>query len=260
MGDDARARTGDSASVAPPAVAPTEEAPDHDHPLDHPTGPPEHIELELDAHQESQIEPIPRASKPRATLSPASSPPAPPEADKNAPETRRKVYATLLAVPGLNLSALARAAGVGESLTRYHLGMLMRAELAREDKDVGHARYYPVVSGPLGPTETVDRRDKALIAVLRRAGPLRMVLELQVRTHNRATMGDLARAAGVSPGTATYHIGKLRDLGAIDTIEEGRLRIVVLLEPERIKRLLAKFPPPRDLVQSFTDLWDQVNE
>lgn len=181
-----------------------------------------------------------------------------PEADKDAPETRRLVYGALLRLPGLNLAGLARAAGVGESLARYHLGMLLRASLAMEDRATGHTRYFPAVAGAFGPEDTVDRRDKALVAVLRRAGPLRMVLELLVRPGHEATMGELAKAAGVAAGTATYHIGKLVKLGAVQVRDEGRLRHIHLVEPERVQALLARYPPPKDLVAAFTDLWDQV--
>jgi predicted transcriptional regulator len=179
-------------------------------------------------------------------------------AELDAPETRRRVYATLLRLPGLNLAELARHAGVGESLARYHVTVLLRSDLAHEERSAGHPRFFPSSPSPEGMRDTVDRRDKALLALLRRPGPLRIVLELQVREGHQATMGELARAAGVSPGTATYHVAKLVKLGAILMRDDGRLRFAELVEPGRIMGLLARYPPPRDLVQAFTELWDQA--
>lgn len=190
------------------------------------------------------------------TPAPLSAPQPADPADE-APSTRGRLYEALLRVPGLHLARLAREAGVPEAAARYHMRHLVRSGLAIEEGPEGSHRYFPRRDPALGARE-VDRRDKPVLAMLRRPVPLRMVAELLVHPEHRLSMGELAQAARVSAPNAHYHVGRMARLGLVVVSDQGRQRIVALVEPERIRNLLARFPPPRDLVQSFTDVWDRL--
>lgn len=175
---------------------------------------------------------------------------------------RRRLYQTLQAYPGLHLAALAREADVEEALARYHMRVLVKRGLATEIEEGGFVRYYPRVESEIGARDTVDRADKAALALLRRPVPLRMVLALLDAGPDGipgpATMGELSDAAGVSPSTATYHVGNLEEAGIVVTERQGRSKVVQLADAKHVVDLLAMYPPPRDVVEGFIEVWDQL--
>jgi DNA-binding transcriptional ArsR family regulator len=170
---------------------------------------------------------------------------------------RGRLYEAILRVPGLTVAGLAREASLSEASVRHHLRSLVHEGWALEEPD-GQPRYFARSPGPLGPRELLDRRDKPVVALLRRPGPLRIALDLLLRPGHEATMGELASAAGFSPANTTYHVSQLARAGVVGVLERGRNRVVSLAEPAKVHALLVRFPPPRDLVQGFVDLWEKI--
>ncbi len=170
-------------------------------------------------------------------------------------DRRRRLYEALLEYPGLHLAELARQAEVEEKLARYHIRVLVKSGLATKKREGNKNLYYPKVEAEIGSKEVIDRRDKEALALLRRPVPLRMVLAL-LDDDEGLTMGEMAEAAAVSRSTATYHVEKLKDAELVRVDVEGRARRVHLEDKDRIAELLTEYPPPKDIVSGFVEMWD----
>lgn len=170
-------------------------------------------------------------------------------------DRRRRLYEALMAYPGLHLAELARQADVEEKLARYHIRVLVKSGLATKKREGNKNLYYPKVEAELGSKEVIDRRDKEALGLLRRPVPLRMVLAL-LDAEEGLTMGEIAEAAAVSRSTATYHVEKLKDAELVRVEVEGRARRVHLDDHQRVSELLSEYPPPKDIVSGFVEMWD----
>lgn len=159
-------------------------------------------------------------------------------------DQRRQLARLIEQYPGLHLRELARQADISEALAGYHMDALQSAGLVEIQEDGVYKRFYPA-KGP-SPTET----EKDLIKILRQRVPLQIVLNLLEGKQMPHT--ELTARLGLAKSTVSYHLAKLRDAGII-AAGEGTL---FLAEPKRIERLLIKWEPPRDLTDSFADLWE----
>lgn len=170
-------------------------------------------------------------------------------------DRRRRLYEALMTYPGLHLAELARQAEVEEKLARYHIRVLVKSGLATKKREGNKNLYYPKVEGEIGSKEVIDRRDKEALGLLRRPVPLRMVLAL-LDAEEGLTMGEMAEVAAVSRSTATYHVEKLKDAELVRVTVEGRARRVHLEDHQRVAELLSEYPPPKDIVSGFVEMWD----
>lgn len=159
-------------------------------------------------------------------------------------DLRRRLVRLIETYPGLHLRELARQADISEALAGYHMDVLAADEVVTAQTDGIYKRFYPA-KGP-SPTET----EKDLIKMLRQRVPLQIVLNLLAT--KRIAHGELTQRLGLAKSTVSYHLGKLREAGIVGE-EPGSL---FLAEPKRIERLLLRWEPPRDLTDSFADLWE----
>lgn len=171
-------------------------------------------------------------------------------------DIRALVYNTLREMPGLHVAALARESGLAEPSVRYHIQVLVRNGQAIEVNCDPLRRYYPAPSaqtkrGQLGASQ------KRILGALRRPVPLGMVLHI-LSAAQFPSMGELADAVNVSPATATYHVRKLEKLGVVHVYGQGKTRLVAPMNPEAVSELLAHYPPSKDMVGSFIDLFDRL--
>src|SRR5438046_10165879 len=82
------------------------------------------------------------------------------------------------------------------------------------------------------------------------ADPTRAAMCMALIDGRAWTVGELGRAAGVTPPTATEQVSKLADAGFVATVRQGRHRYVRLADArvaELIEQLteLADYPSPR---------------
>ncbi len=162
-------------------------------------------------------------------------------------EGRRRAHELITAYPGLHLREVARRLGVDVRTAEYHLRQLEKHGLAKGVDEGGFRRYFPRTAD--GRMELVDARDRTLLGVLRR--PIPLFVSLVLLTRDEATYGELAKEAGVSPSTLSYHLGRMEQDGLIGKRGEK----YVLREPERVARLLYAHRPTEDLLDRFVDLW-----
>jgi len=159
-------------------------------------------------------------------------------------EMRRRLYATVRQYPGIHVREAARQIGTSLALVEYHLALLRDHGLVTVEKDDRYARLYPKESG------APDKKDRAAVAVLRERLPLQVTLHL---LDGGATKHkDLADALGMGKSKLSFHLRKLEAAGVVAKDAEGRFAIV---EPTRVQRLLAAYPPTKDLREEFADVW-----
>lgn len=167
-------------------------------------------------------------------------------------ESRRRAYELVAATPGLHLREIARQLAMDVRTAEYHLRQLGKHGLVTAIDEGGFRRFFPRTADGRG-AEIVDARDKPFLGVLRKPVPL--YVSLVLLTRDRATHGELARDAGVSPSTLSYHLERMEAAGLL-----GRDGVAyVLREPERVARLLYAHRPTQDLIDRFLDLWEDFS-
>ena len=85
-------------------------------------------------------------------------------------ETRRNIYDFILKNPGLHLREISRRANIPLGSLNYHLNFLNKNELIVTKYDPRYLRYYV--------KQTVGKKDKEIINLLRQEIPLRIVILL----------------------------------------------------------------------------------
>ncbi|GAA4903883.1 transcriptional regulator, ArsR family [Stackebrandtia albiflava] len=98
--------------------------------------------------------------------------------------------------------------------------------------------------------ETVSTTGEVDVAAVARlvGEPARAAMLDALLAGRALAAGELARAAGVSPATASQHLARLRDGGLIETVAAGRHRYHRLASPEvaaALEALAAVSPPKR---------------
>lgn len=177
----------------------------------------------------------------------------PPRTRDASASVRERILGAVRKYPGLGAAELARQVTTSLQLAEYHLHALEKAGLVSTHSDGAPKVHFPVV----GQEETpIDRRDRPVVAALRR--PMALRIALQLLENGSMSMGDLATSCGISPATATHHVKRLQKQGVLDVTAEGRSRNASLVDGPRLQRLLVDHPPPRDVVSDFIDLWERV--
>lgn len=169
-------------------------------------------------------------------------------------ETRRAVYRHLLEYPGLHLRELTREIDLSPTTVRYHLDQLVDADLVTRTDEDGYTRFYPRVEGGPGPRDVVGADEKEVLNLLRQRVPLGIVLHLL--TEGPTPQGELAEALDVAASTASYHLDKLREAGVVDRERQGRSVLYSLENPVEVGDLVHRYEPPRDLADTFADLFE----
>jgi predicted transcriptional regulator len=122
--------------------------------------------------------------------------------------TRVRILRHLRLLPGDHFRSIVRTLDLGSGEARYHLGVLLRRGLVREERARGRCRYY--LDGPdaepernalyMKHWEYTDRRGRLLL-VLQRSGP--------------ATPTEVGRSLGISRQLAAYHLRHLEETGLV---------------------------------------------
>lgn len=178
----------------------------------------------------------------------------PPRTRDASASVRERILGAVRKYPGLGAADLARQVKTSLQLAEYHLHALQKAGLVSIQTQGRQRTHFPVA----GDEETpIDRRDRPVVAALRR--PMALRIALQLLENGSMAMGDLAASCGISPATATHHVKKMEKAGVLEIHASGRSRNALLADGERLRRLLIDHPPPRDVVSDFIDLWERVD-
>ncbi len=115
---------------------------------------------------------------------------------------RAALVAEVQTSPGLHQRELMRRLGLGKGDLEYHLHVLKKADVLRSMRVDGRTMYFDATKHP-------DARDAAPV------GTDREILDC-IRTHGLDSTLAIARELGLSYGTVSYHVRKLREEGVLE--------------------------------------------
>lgn len=141
-------------------------------------------------------------------------------------ETRRRLYAHILAHPGRYLREIQRDLGMAMGSLEYHLDRLEKMALVTSLQD-SNKRFFPA---------QMDRRDKPMLAVLRQELPRRILVT--ALGAEECTKSQLVHDLEVAPSTLNYHLRRLSDAGLLEASHVGREAVYRLRERDAVLRLL----------------------
>ncbi len=152
--------------------------------------------------------------------------------------TRRRLYDAVRRAPGIGAREAQRLAGTGWGETVYHLDRLTEAGLIHRERS-GFQDHYFVATVPLG--------DRRLLRLARSESARHLLVSLLESPE--ATVPELAKMTGLSPGRLSVHLSRLLESGLVRTGRQGRFRTFDLVEREQVMRLLVTYR------ESLTDEW-----
>lgn len=132
------------------------------------------------------------------------------ESDPLAHPTRRALREAVAGAPGKSMTGVAREIGVPVSTARYHLRVLEGDGIVDRHRIDGNARLYPAEFDG----------DRELAAVLSASAPAAVVDA--VRAAEPVSVTALAARTDLADSTASYHISRLTDAGALERERDGK--------------------------------------
>lgn len=171
--------------------------------------------------------------------------------DPRSTGARTRVLAFVRDYPGVHTREVERRLGLSSKLADYHLAMLEGDGLVERVEEKGFIRFVPRVTRPRW-----SGRDIAFLCLMRRAVAFRITLLLLAR--GPMTPGDLSRALDLAKPSTTYHLHMLEDDGIVAVEPRGRERWVSLVDPARVRGLLAHFTPLPEDLDPFARVWSDL--
>ncbi len=171
-------------------------------------------------------------------------------------DTRARVLARVRLYPGVHQREIAAQLGLPPSQVAYHLRVLARTGFVTREDEAGFSRFYPTQTTVLGPLPALGAEDRRLLRLLRRPGPLQVLVHLSL--DGDLTLGDIAMRCGNAPSTVLYHLRHLQEGGVVRQTGEGKGSRWGLVDPARTRALLLAHEPPPRLVSGFLDTWQRL--
>jgi predicted transcriptional regulator len=145
---------------------------------------------------------------------------------------RDRVFRLIQEKPGIGVSEIAQATGLGWGTTVYHLDRLERHSFVASERAGLHKCYFPV--------GTVAREARKGIGALK-TDTTRSIAEFLVSKPG-ATQSELCSALGLSPSAASKQVSKLEQAGLVR--RERDWKTVHLFPQESLGALLGPAPAP----------------
>ncbi len=171
-------------------------------------------------------------------------------------DSRRRIFEFLQEYPGLHLRELERQLGMDVRALKYHLDFLERNEAITSLMQEGYLRYYPRQWDEGFFRERIGASEKRALGLLRQRMPLHLALLLIER--GEMTSEDLHRQAGIAASTLSYQMKKLTQLRLVESRTSGRRKVYRVADPQALVQFLLRYRPPRDLIEDFLDLWENI--
>ncbi len=163
--------------------------------------------------------------------------------------TRRRLYLTVRATPGLGAREAQRATGIGWGETVYHLERLLAAGLLQRERS-GHQDHYFAADVPVG--------DRPFLKFARSPSARRLLIALLEAPG--VTVPDLERRTGLSPGRISVHLRRLIGAGLLVSGQRGRWRTFEAVDRDRVLRLLVAYrgDVADEWVERWLDTWAEL--
>jgi predicted transcriptional regulator len=166
-------------------------------------------------------------------------------------ETRQSIYDLIERVPGLHMREIQRRLNIEVALVDYHLYIMEKAGIVTSQKEGGYKRFYvaPSKSG-------LDYNQRSILGVLRQKIPLQVTLYLL--KEKQATHTKISNDLDIKPSKLSFHLKKMRKLGILRKLQPGEGKGFILEDEAVVLRLLLRYKPPQDMLDEFSDLWDDL--
>ena len=165
--------------------------------------------------------------------------------------TRAQVLELVRRFPGIHMRGIVREMEISTALATYHLKALTAEGRLRAVRAAGYVRYFPREG-----FRELSAQDRQALGLLRQTRPLEIVLALL--EHGPLTHGELVEIVGGAKPTLTYHLHKLIDGGIVAKVPRGEERGFHLVDPERLRGLLAQYEPTSTLLDEVHDTWEDL--
>jgi len=165
-------------------------------------------------------------------------------------DSRRKIYKTIEASPGLHFREIQRRTDMAIGSLQYHLEQLEKKKLIRAQKETKFIRYYAVRQNLIA--------DKKLISLLRQDSVRKIVIFL---LENKAVNNQkLSKAINLSPSTTSWHMDKLLSEGLVEKRKRGRKTFFKISNPAELASILVSHKKSflDELVDNFADVWEEI--
>jgi DNA-binding transcriptional ArsR family regulator len=171
------------------------------------------------------------------------------EDDLLALDTRRRIFAVVVATPGLGSREIQRRTGMAWGETTYHLDRLVTAGLVHREQG-GHQDFYFAATVPLG--------DRTLLRLIRSEAPRRILSALL--THPGLTVPELEEQTRLSPGRLSIHLRRFLETGLVSAGRKERFRTFAIVDRERVIRLLIAYRAglADGWVDRLLDTWSEL--
>ena len=162
-------------------------------------------------------------------------------------ETRKKIYASIKNRPGIYLRELERETGFALGQLTYHLSILVKADLVKEETAGRFKRYYP-----LG----LNVYERKILSLVRQPNLRRIII--LVLENGKITNKDLSKKISLSPATISWHIQNLKNANLIHNETKGNETYYSLVDEDEIVKVLIAYRESflDKIVDEFIRTWD----
>jgi predicted transcriptional regulator len=143
--------------------------------------------------------------------------------------TRKTLYETIRAEPGIHYEALRKAEDLSRGTLEHHLDRMLEADLLVEERVHGYRSFF--LAGH------VPSEERTALALIRSEGARLLAAHLEPDTGSG--LRELARAAGLAASTASHHLDKFQDAGIVrdEGDDGGRAFVLTSLGKRVLDRL-----------------------
>lgn len=124
---------------------------------------------------------------------------------------RRSLHGIVAGEPGIHYQAVVQKVGLGHGAVEHHLRRLVADGEIVVVRSDGYTCYFP---------KGVDHRAARTAGVLKSAGARKVFAAVQETPG--AAVTDIAKSTGLSPGTVSHHLKRLRERGVVESWRDGR--------------------------------------
>ncbi len=161
-------------------------------------------------------------------------------------KTRKKIYTFIKNTPGIYIRELERETDFTIGQLTYHISILVKANLIKEETDGRFKRFYPV---------GLNDYDRKILSLLRRPS-LRKIIILFLE-NERITNKELSEKMSFSPATISWYIQNLKDLDLIHNETRGNEVFYSLKDEDEIIKVLIAYKESflDKMVDRFIETW-----
>ena len=165
-------------------------------------------------------------------------------------ENRKRIYDHISKYPGAYLREIQKELELEVGVLEYHLNYLENSGLLSSEMDGRLRRFYV--------SEEVAFVDRKLLGLMRQRIPRSIAIKILVDT--KVSFDDLREEVSISKSTLSFHLRKMRSLGMLNEVREGRRTYYSMADEDEVARILITYKSSflDDLVDRFAEVWMEL--